>query len=64
MFFLNMKMFLMFLRFRISQKVLFPTPQAEELNKELKSQDKKIEDLTEKLTTLEAQVKVESKKFY
>ncbi|KAK2513535.1 Ccdc68 [Columba guinea] len=31
--------------------------EAEELNKELKSQDKRIEDLTEKLTALEAQNK-------
>uniref|UniRef100_A0A8C8AMV4 Coiled-coil domain containing 68 n=1 Tax=Otus sunia TaxID=257818 RepID=A0A8C8AMV4_9STRI len=34
--------------------------EAEELNNELRSQDKKIENLTDKLTALEAQVKLES----
>lgn len=43
-------------------QTLFPNSQAEELNNELRSQDKKIENLTEKLTALEAQVRSESKK--
>jgi len=45
-------------------QTLFPNSQAEELKKEIGSQDKQIEHLTEKLAALEAQVKPESKKIH